>query len=133
MIAKSWIVGLCTLVLAAGLTGCTEETTAVDAAVVTTGLEGHVLVGPTQPVCREDDPCERPIAATFHVQQDGSDVTTFTSDENGRFSVSLRPGDYAVVPDETAPVMGGSAQSQPVTVGPTGMTQVELTFDTGIR
>lgn len=121
------------LFIAAGLCGCGEAASPGDPGAVSTGLEGRVWIGPTQPVCREGEACERPIAATFHVQQDDHDVATFISGEDGRFSVPLKPGDYVVVPDAAAPVMGGAAQSQPVTVGPTGMTQAELTFDTGIR
>ena len=128
-----WKGRLRALLLTIGVAGCAGGSAPADPVVVKTGLEGRVWVGPTQPVCREGEACEGPVAATFHVQQDGKDVATFTSSEEGRFSVSLRPGDYVVVPDETAPIMGASAQSQPVVVGTTGMTQVELTFDTGIR
>lgn len=99
-----------------------------------TGLTGTVVRGPTQPVCRQDDPCEdEPFAALFHVRSDGATVATFESADDGTFSAPLPPGAYLVVPDSTAPIIAPEQQSQSVQVGPVGFTEVYLSFDTGIR
>ena len=121
---------LLVLALAGTAGGCSD-----DAAVgLDTGLMGTVLRGPTQPVCRIDDPCEdEPFAALFHVERSGHTVTQFTSGEDGAFSVPLAPGDYVVVPDAGAPIIGAEQQRKDVRVGPSGFTEVVLSFDTGIR
>jgi hypothetical protein len=47
--------------------------------------------------------------------------------------VHLAPGDYTIVPDSSAPLLGVLWQTQAVVVGSAGLTHVELDFDTGIR
>ena len=97
-----------------------------------TGLQGTVRRGPIRPVCQVDQPCDAPFSARFGVQQGGQVVAHFQSDSDGRFVVHLAPGTYTIVPDASVPLpMRG--QVQEVTVGPSGVTQVELDFDTGIR
>jgi len=95
-----------------------------------TGLEGTARLGPIQPVCRAGEPCDAPLQAGFTLQQDGHIAVGFASDSLGHFLVYAAPGIYRVVPD--VPVGIGS-QSPAVTVGPEGLTHVDLTFDTGIR
>jgi hypothetical protein len=101
--------------------------------VTTTGLEGHMIRGPVQPVCISDQPCEEPFAATFHVKQGGASVAEFSSGGDGYFLVFLEPGDYEIVPAAEAPLADPEQQAQPVSVGETGLTRIELSFDTGIR
>src|SRR5262245_62077833 len=101
--------------------------------VTTTGLEGHMIRGPVQPVCISDQPCEEPFAATFRVKRGGADVTEFSSGSDGYFVVFLEPGDYEIVPAAEAPLAYPERQAQPISVGKTGLTRVELSFDTGIR
>lgn len=116
--------------VAVGVTGCDGD----DPVGPDTGLAGTVVRGPTQPVCRQDDPCEdEPFAALFQVRRAGVIVAQFQSDEAGEFSVALAPGDYIVVPDSTAPILFPEQQSKDVNVGPIGFTEIVLTFDTGIR
>jgi hypothetical protein len=98
-----------------------------------TGLAGTVLRGPVQPVCMVGASCDAPFAATFGVYAGGEQVATFQSDAQGRFEVSLAPGVYLVVPGPNAPVISPSSQAKQVTVGPVGLTTVQLLFDTGIR
>jgi hypothetical protein len=98
-----------------------------------TGLEGVVRRGPITPVCRLDEPCDAPFAASFDVRDAQRVVARFRSDTAGRFRVTLPPGSYTVVPDSSAPLLGAAYQTQAVTVGPEGLTHVELSFDTGIR
>jgi hypothetical protein len=86
--------------------------------------------GPTQGACHQDQPCDEPLQATFSLQQDGRVIARFTSDENGHFLVHANPGPYVVVPDEP---VGIGQEAIEVTIGPEGLTQVNLSFDTGIR
>jgi hypothetical protein len=95
-----------------------------------TGLEGTVSRGPTQPVCREGEPCDAPLQAGFTLQQDGQVVARFATDDAGHFLVYAAPGRYVMVPDERT---GIGPDALEVTVGAEGLTHVNLTFDTGIR
>jgi hypothetical protein len=98
-----------------------------------TGLTGTVQRGPVMPVCQTNVPCDGPFAATFEVRRGGKRVAGFSSDAQGRFSVSIPPGTYLIVPADDAPIMNPSAQAKTVEVGPEGLTSVQLSFDTGIR
>jgi hypothetical protein len=97
------------------------------------GLVGTVLRGPVQPVCVAGASCDAPFAATFGVYSGSQQVATFKSDAQGRFTVPLAPGVYLVVPGPDAPIITPSSQAKQVTVGPVGLTTVQLLFDTGIR
>lgn len=101
--------------------------------MVTTGLEGHVVRGPVQPVCMTDQPCEEPFAATFHVNREGAEVAEFSSGADGYFVVYLEPGNYEIVPGAASPLLDPEQQAQPVRVAETGLMRIELSFDTGIR
>ena len=98
----------------------------------TTGLEGTVRRGPVTPVCRVGVPCDAPFAASFSVMQVQRVVARFQSDSIGRYRVLLAPGVYDIVPDSTAPVFP-RGQKRVATVGPSGLTHLDLEFDTGIR
>jgi hypothetical protein len=99
-----------------------------------TGLQGVAVRGPIQPVCQQGQPCEdAPFAATFYVDDGARRIATFQSGEDGRFEVALAPGPYTVVPGPDAPIMAPQSQGREVVVAPYGMTEVVLTFDTGIR
>lgn len=96
----------------------------------TSGLVGTVRLGPIQPVCRIAEPCDAPLQASFTLRQFSRIVAQFTSDQAGRFQVYASPGTYTVVPDEA---IGIGRQAPEVTVQATGLTHVDLAFDTGIR
>jgi hypothetical protein len=100
---------------------------------VTTGLSGSVHRGPVAPVCQVGVPCDVPFAASFDVRQGSLIVATFQSDSGGHFTVSLAPGTYLVVPRADAPLMNPATQTKSVAVDATGLTSVQLLFDTGIR
>jgi hypothetical protein len=125
-----------TLMLALAI-GCRTSSAPADfqqgAGMAETGLEGIVRRGPIQPVCRVNEACDAPFSAGFQVEKDGKVVAAFHSDSAGRFQVHLFPGQYMVTPDSSAPLMAPRSQAQQVTVGPHGLTHVELNFDTGIR
>jgi hypothetical protein len=100
---------------------------------IATGLSGTVFRGPIAPVCAVALPCEEPFSAGFTVQRGGSRVAAFKSDPQGHFEVRLPPGTYVVIPGADAPIISPSAQFKELTVGNTGLTTIDLHFDTGIR
>ena len=106
---------------------------AATAPTPTTGLTGTVSRGPITPVCRVDVPCDAPFSATFGVELGGKHLTDFHSDTDGHFTVFLAPGTYRITPAADAPLLAPSSQSKPVEVGASGLTTVQLQFDTGIR
>jgi hypothetical protein len=122
--ARLGLLTMCTI-----LTGCGQPVSPT----VTTGLSGVVMRGPIVPVCQINVPCEAPFSGAFSVEQDARHVTEFRSDADGRFTVMLRPGTYRIVPAADAPIISPQAQSKMVDVGPVGLTQVLLEFDTGLR
>lgn len=116
------------LTLAAAAAAC-EPTSPT----LTTGLTGVVMRGPVTPVCTLQTPCDAPFSADFTVEQNGRRVNHFRSDSDGRFTVMLASGTYRIVPDPGAPIIAPQSQAKTVEVGPVGLTQVRLEFDTGIR
>jgi hypothetical protein len=96
-------------------------------------LAGIVVRGPVQPVCQVDVLCDAPFSAGFTVQEGSRVVASFRSDSQGHFEVPLARGTYAVVPDPDAPIILPKTQAKEVVVGPGGLTNVVLHFDTGIR
>jgi hypothetical protein len=97
-----------------------------------TGLEGVARRGPTLPICQVDKSCDAPFSARFEVWQGERVVARFESDSAGHFLIHIAPGTYTVVPDASVGILARS-QVHEVTVGPRGLTHVELNFDTGIR
>ena len=100
---------------------------------LTTGLTGTTIRGPITPVCRIEVPCDAPFSADFSVEQNGKVVARFRSEQDGRFTVMLEPGQYRVVPAANAPIISPTSQTKTVNVLASGLTEIRLTFDTGIR
>lgn len=98
----------------------------------TTGLEGTVRRGPVTPVCQVGVPCDAPLESAFTVLVGQRIVAAFVSDSAGHYSLFLAPGVYAISPDTSAPVWP-KGQTRQAVVGQSGMTQLDLEFDTGIR
>lgn len=96
-------------------------------------LTGTVRRGPITPVCQIDQPCDAPLGATFHVRRGGREIATFVSGADGAFTVKLPPGDLIVVPDASAPLMNATSQERLVNLRAGALTEVNWTFDTGIR
>ena len=100
-----------------------------------TGIEGVITFGPTQagPI-RADALGSKPLAnTTFVVENEkGAEIASFTTDEQGRFRVSLAPGHYAV---SKKGKKGGIGRYGPfdVDVRADQMTRVTWECDTGIR
>lgn len=104
------------------------------------GIEGQALLGPVCPGpqvagATEATRCaDQPYQATFEVlAEKGSVVTTFQTDDQGRFEVALSPGTYTLVPQTNPNAVLPRASIQTVTVTEGQFTQITINFDTGIR
>jgi hypothetical protein len=99
-----------------------------------TGVEGIITISPTKagPV-RADAPSSRPLAkAAFVVENQKGEVTSFTTDDQGRFRTSLTPGHYKVsLKDRTSSI--GKYGPFEVDVVAGKMTKVQWECDTGLR
>lgn len=101
----------------------------------TSGIEGRVTIGPQCPVMQEGSPCpDAPYVATVRVLRDGATVATGRSGQDGSFRISVAPGEYVVdaVPLEENGIAMVRVQPR-VVVMAGGYTQVDLSFDSGIR
>jgi len=97
-----------------------------------TGIEGVITISPAHPgPTKENEPNSAPVAnVAFAVESDKGVATSFTTDEQGRFRVSLAPGHYTVRVKE-----GRIRRCGPfsVDVGSGKMTTVEWRCDSGMR
>jgi hypothetical protein len=96
-------------------------------------IEGTVTAGPTCPVEREGEPCEdRPVsgASVIVSDEDGKDVAEATTDQDGRFSITIKPGTWNVTA-RTEKAM--SCDGQLVEVTEADDAEVDISCDTGIR
>jgi hypothetical protein len=103
-----------------------------------TGVRGIVTAGPTCPVERDppDPACaERAVAGAILVFTDptGAEVTRATSDAEGAFSVELAPGAYLLTPQPVEGLMGTPAAIDVQVEAGQPMTEVQVSYDTGIR
>lgn len=101
---------------------------------ITTGLEGTVYRGPINPVAVEGQVNDAPFSALFRVYNlKNKLITSFSSNAAGEFKVMLAPGNYKMIPDNSAPILSAESQVKEITVNPIGITNMDLYFDTGIR
>jgi hypothetical protein len=104
-----------------------------DAPAFDTGFEGIVRYGPIHPgPCGVNEMCDAPFSHDFQVERNGKVVAQFHSNSAGAFQVDLFPGRYTIRPDVSDSLLLASKQTQEVTVGPHGLTHVELEFFTGL-
>jgi hypothetical protein len=99
-----------------------------------TGIEGVITISPAQPgPTRADSPGSKPLAnAAFVVENEKSDVASFTTDDRGRFRISVPAGHYKVSIKRNGPGIGRYGPFE-VDVVPGKMTKVEWECDSGIR
>jgi hypothetical protein len=99
-----------------------------------TGVEGVILVGPIHGgPSRQGVPDSRPLASTeFLVAKENSTVTSFHTDDQGRFQVSLLPGHYTISRKDWAAKLGSYGPFE-VDVVAGQMKRVQWNCDTGIR
>lgn len=102
----------------------------------TSGIRGTVTVGPTCPVERipPDPACaDRSLAVRLvAVDAKGKVAAHFVSDAKGKFEVTLPAGVY-MIEKEDKTMMFPSFRSTQVSVSASTFTEVNLSFDTGIR
>jgi len=97
-----------------------------------TGLRGKVMRGPTQPVCRVNEPCEEPAPGVRLVfYRSGKVVARARTNQKGWYRITLRPGRYAV--STMNPRVAKSFTPKSATVPKTGMKRQDFDIDTGIR
>lgn len=111
----------------------THHSNAEPSPAATTGIQGVIFISPIQggPV-RKDAPDSKPLPDTiFIVKQGNQTVTTFTTDAQGHFSVSLSPGHYMVTRKDTQAT--GFYGPFEVDVAQGRMSDVHWQCDSGIR
>jgi hypothetical protein len=99
-----------------------------------TGIEGVITFGLTQggPI-RPDVPGSKPLGnAVFLVENEKRAVASFTTDDQGRFRISLAPGHYTVSMNAKKHGIGYYGPFD-VDVVAGRMTKVQWECDTGIR
>jgi hypothetical protein len=119
------------LVCLIGLSACGGGSSGGD---LTSGIQGVVQAGPTCPVEQMGSPCpDEPVPGTVRAVSvsDVGIIGQTTTDQRGRFRLSLEPGTYIV----TATAAHGALTPVPVTVEVKAgvFAEVTLEADTGIR
>lgn len=121
------------------LVGCSDLTLGGgdESPAVPSGIRGTVVLGPTCPV-EQASPgtditaCVTPYAATLVIlNAENAVVARAESGADGRFEVTLPPGDYVIAPEGGDPYPIAQPLSVTVTAGQ--YEEVEVNYDTGIR
>jgi len=101
---------------------------------VETGIEGLITISPTQPgPIRADSPGSKPLTnAAFVVENEKGEVASFTTNDQGRFRISLSPGHYKVSIKGKKHSIGHFGPFE-VDVVPGKMANVQWECDSGIR
>ena len=98
------------------------------------GIEGKVTIGPTCPVQQypsRNECNDKPFAAPLRAVKDGVVKARFQAKKDGTFIVGILPGIYIIQFD--SPAMLPRLAPVAVSVKKHAYTQVDLTFDSGIR
>jgi hypothetical protein len=97
------------------------------------GVEGQVLIGPMCPAVQVGQPCpDQPYQTKLTINgQDGKRITQVQTDQQGRFKISLKPGQYILHPESPNVMPFTAEQSFSVAAGQ--FTQITVNYDSGIR
>ena len=98
-----------------------------------TGIEGVITINPARPgPIRADAPVSPLANIAFAVENQKGEIASFTTDNEGRFQVSLAPGHYKV---SLKGKTGGVGRFGPFEVDVVAgqMTTVQWRCDSGIR
>jgi hypothetical protein len=97
------------------------------------GIEGVITISPANPGPTRVDAAAMPLAnATFGVEKNNGEVTSFITDEQGRFRVSLPPGHYKISLKGRKSSIGRFGPFETDVVAGK-MTNVQWECDSGIR
>ena len=101
----------------------------------TSGVFGQVTLGPLCPVVQVGESCpDQPYQATLSIlTASGDKVARITTDAEGKFRVSLLPGEYILRPETPADQPLPFAKEQQFTVAAGQFTELAVTYDSGIR
>lgn len=119
----------------AAILGCFAFSVSVAQNQGVTGIEGVITISPVHPgPARVGMSESAPVAkVTFEVKnQTGGTVGSFTTDDQGRFQISLAPGHYTVARADGKPRLGYFGPFD-ADVAAGKMTQVEWRCDSGMR
>ena len=99
-----------------------------------TGIEGTISVSPVQGgPTRQGSSDSRPLANTaFAVNRGDRAITSFQTDEQGHFRLTLEPGHYTISRKDWKAAVGSYGPFE-VSVSRGKMTAVQWKCDTGIR
>ena len=98
-----------------------------------TGIEGVITINPAKPgPVRADTPILPLANMAFVVENQKGEVTSFTTDDQGRFRVPLAPGHYKVSLKGRTSSIGRYGPFE-VDVVAGQMTRVQWQCDSGIR
>ncbi len=99
-----------------------------------TGLEGAIVAGPVRGgPTRQGAPEAKPLVnMAFEVKSGSRVVTSFQTDDQGRFRVLLEPGHYTVVRKDYAGAVGSYGPFE-VDISRGKMASVQWQCDTGLR
>lgn len=139
-----WCVGAGTLTVAAvrrgARTGSGHLRVRPPAALGQGNVVGHLLLGPTCPVERIDDPCDpvaHPEPVTFvALDASGAEVARAGTLADGSFALDLPAGSYTVHADRTSVLYPSIADTRLVVTAlasPSHPERVIVSGDTGIR
>jgi len=98
------------------------------------GIEGVITISPANPgPSRIDAPASTPLAdATFTVEKNNAELTSFITDKQGRFRISLPPGHYKISLKGRKSTIGRFGPFE-ADVAEGKMTNVQWECDSGIR
>jgi hypothetical protein len=97
------------------------------------GLVGVVMEGPITPVCRVDEPCEKPaVGVVLQFKRAGRVAARVRTSQKGTYRVTLRPGWYTVtiVPPR---LIGSGLTPRAVRVPKGRIARRDFHLDTGLQ
>jgi hypothetical protein len=100
------------------------------------GIEGQALISPIRPgPIRQGIPNEQPFKTTLVISTagEGREVARLETGSDGRFRVSLPPGEYRIGPPPGRGRFLPRAEEQIVRVMPGQFARVSFNFDSGMR
>lgn len=116
----------------------TVQIEAISPKISDSGIRGTVLLGPTCPVERipPDPVCaDKPYKTnlTLTTADQSRVITEFNSDANGKFTVKIQPGEYAIRSAAAANILPYCASNNTIKVSANMFTDATVFCDTGIR